>query len=78
MLVGQVIGQALGGLQGGNTGALIGVFAGLLFGTYSVYVTAQRLQEAEERSRIRRRYVPPIEEILEEPEFLREPKPEEE
>ncbi|MHA1781376.1 MAG: hypothetical protein ACTSYL_11010 [Candidatus Thorarchaeota archaeon] len=77
MLVGQVIGSSVGGVQGGTTGALIGVIAGVIFGTYSVYLTVQHFEAVERAESVRRTYMPPLEEILEEPEFLRDYDPDE-
>ncbi len=72
MLVGQVVGSAIGGPQGAMSGALLGVFVGFIFGVYSVYVTIQHFETIEQAEKVRHTYMPPIEEILEEPEFLRD------
>jgi len=72
LLVGQTLGSAVGGMQGAMTGAIIGVLVGLVFGAYSTYLTIQHLERVEVAAQARRTYVPPMEEILEEPEFLRE------
>ncbi|HDD67777.1 MAG TPA: hypothetical protein ENG31_04085 [Candidatus Thorarchaeota archaeon] len=72
LLVGQTLGEAVGGLQGAITGAIIGALTGLIFGAYSTYLTIQHLERVEMNAQARRSYVPPMEEILEKPEFLRE------
>ncbi len=56
---------------------MLGVFAGLIFGTYSVYLTIQHFEAIEQAESVRRTYMPSIEEIMEEPEFLRDYEPDE-
>ncbi|TFF96214.1 hypothetical protein EU546_01825 [Candidatus Thorarchaeota archaeon] len=72
LFVGQIIGQSVGGADGARWGVLIGALAGFFLGVWGVYATVKYYEGQELSERGKRPYVPSMEEILEEPEFLRE------
>ena len=69
LLAGQIVGQSVWGPSGGTWGAIIGAFAGFAFGAYSVYLTIGYFDKLEIKSKERRPYMPPMEEILEDVTF---------
>jgi len=72
LFIGQFIGSSLNGSQGATYGALIGAFLGLIFGAYSVYATVQFYDRMEQQATKKKPFMPPMDEILEEPEFLQD------
>ncbi|MFW9955824.1 MAG: hypothetical protein ACFFD3_14850 [Candidatus Thorarchaeota archaeon] len=69
LLVGQIIGQSIGGLSGATLGALLGAVMGFFLGIYGVYATIQYYDKIEHKSKVKRTYMPPEEEILEDVKF---------
>jgi hypothetical protein len=69
LLAGQIVGQSVWGPSGGTWGAIIGAFVGFVFGVYSVYLTIGYFDRLERETRQPRRYMPPMEEILEDVNF---------
>ncbi len=65
LFIGQVVGESVSGPSGAVAGGILGVLLGLVFGTYSIYMSAQRLDMAE-RMKTPREYMPPMEEITRE------------
>ncbi len=69
LLAGQIVGQAIGGSSGAMWGALVGSLIGFIFGVYSVYVTIGYFDSLDSQSKRPRKYIPPMEEILEDVKF---------
>ncbi|MFW9958429.1 MAG: hypothetical protein ACFFCT_10180 [Candidatus Odinarchaeota archaeon] len=69
LLVGQIIGQSIGGSSGATWGAIIGALFGFAFGIYGVFKTIDYLEQIEHKNTKRPKYMPPIEEILEDVVF---------
>jgi len=65
LMAGQIIGQSVWGPSGGTWGAIIGAFVGFAFGVYSVYLTIGYFDRVEQQAQQPRKYMPPMEEILE-------------
>ncbi|MHA1952278.1 MAG: hypothetical protein ACW987_20770, partial [Candidatus Thorarchaeota archaeon] len=69
LFAGQIVGQSIGGPSGGMWGAVLGSLLGFAFGVYSVYITIGYFDRLELKSTKARRYMPPMEEIMEDVEF---------
>lgn len=69
LLAGQIVGQSIFGPTGGMWGALLGALAGFAFGAYSVYLTIGYFERLDSQSKRPRKYMPPMEEILEDVKF---------
>ncbi|MEM4734370.1 MAG: hypothetical protein QXS20_01515 [Candidatus Thorarchaeota archaeon] len=69
--LGDLIGASLYGPQGRNLGAMVGAIVGFLLGVFGVYSTIRFYENIERVSSRRRAWLPPIEEILEEPDLSR-------
>ncbi|TFG28022.1 hypothetical protein EU528_11900 [Candidatus Thorarchaeota archaeon] len=69
LLVGQILGGSVGGSGGALYGAMIGAIAGFFLGVYGVYKTIAYLELIEQKSQERPKYMPPMEEILEDVVF---------
>ncbi len=69
LLAGQIIGQSIGGSSGAMWGALLGALVGFVFGVYSVYITIGYLDRLDSQTKRPRRFMPPMEEILEDVKF---------
>ncbi len=69
LFAGQIIGQSIGGPSGGMWGAVLGSLLGFAFGVYSVYITIGYFDRLELESNKPRRYMPPMEEIMEDVKF---------
>lgn len=69
LLVGQIIGSSIGGASGATWGAILGALAGFFLGVYGVYKTIGYLELIEQKSQERPKYMPPMEEILEDVTF---------
>ncbi len=69
LLVGQIVGGSVAGPTGATWGALLGAVFGFLFGVYSVFVTIRYFDRLEVKTKRTSRYMPPMEEILEEVTF---------
>ena len=65
LMAGQIVGQSVWGPSGGTWGAIIGAFVGFAFGVYSVYLTIGYFDRVEQKAQQPRKYMPPMEEILE-------------
>ena len=72
LLVGQILGAAVGGPSGATWGAILGAVFGFFLGVYGVYKTIGYLELIERKSQERPRYMPPMEEILEDVTFDKE------
>ncbi|TFH05636.1 MAG: hypothetical protein E4H14_12350 [Candidatus Thorarchaeota archaeon] len=69
LLVGQILGSSVGGPSGATWGAMVGAIAGFFLGVYGVYKTIGYLELIEQKSQERPKYMPPMEEILEDVVF---------
>jgi hypothetical protein len=69
LLVGQILGGSVGGPSGATWGAIIGAIAGFFLGVYGVFKTINYLELIEHKSQERPKYMPPMEEILEDVAF---------
>ena len=69
LLAGQVLGGSVGGPSGATWGAIIGAISGFFLGVYGVYKTVSYLELNEQKSQERPKYMPPMEEILEDVVF---------
>ncbi|MBY8998016.1 MAG: hypothetical protein KGD60_09800 [Candidatus Thorarchaeota archaeon] len=69
LLVGQVVGGSIAGPSGAMWGALLGALLGFVFGVYSVFVTIRYFDELDAKAKRATRYMPPMEEILEDVTF---------
>ena len=69
LLAGQVVGSSIGGPSGATWGAIIGAIGGFFLGVYGVYKTIGYLELNEQKSQERPKYMPPMEEILEDVVF---------
>jgi hypothetical protein len=69
LLAGQIIGQSTGGSSGAMWGALLGALVGFIFGVYSVYLTISYFDRLDSQTKQPRRFMPPMEEILEDVKF---------
>lgn len=69
LLVGQLLGGTFGGPSGATWGAIVGALSGFFLGVYGVYKTIGYLELIEQKSQERPRYMPPMEEILEDVVF---------
>ncbi|MHA1862948.1 MAG: hypothetical protein ACTSWA_04195 [Candidatus Thorarchaeota archaeon] len=69
LLVGQLLGATFGGPSGATWGAILGALIGFFLGVYGVYKTIGYLELIERKSQERPRYMPPMEEILEDVVF---------
>jgi F0F1-type ATP synthase assembly protein I len=69
LLVGQILGQSIAGPSGATWGAIIGALLGFAFGVYGVYKTIDYLEHIDRKSTERPKYMPPMEEILEDVVF---------
>jgi hypothetical protein len=73
LLVGQLVGSSIAGTSGATLGAILGALFGFVFGVYSVFVTIKYFDRLEIETKRRTRYMPPLEEILEDVTFDLEP-----
>ncbi|NWF96895.1 MAG: hypothetical protein HXY34_12205 [Candidatus Thorarchaeota archaeon] len=71
LFAGQVVGQSISGVQGSVTGGLIGALLGFLIGAYSVYLSVRSYERSSQSPPVRKPYMPSMEEILREPDFLK-------
>jgi hypothetical protein len=69
LLVGQILGHSVGGPDGATYGAILGAIFGFFLGVYGVYKTIGYLELIEQKSQERPKYMPPMEEILEDVVF---------
>lgn len=69
LLAGQIVGQSIWGPSGSTWGAVIGALIGFAFGVYSVYLTIGYFDTMESTQEQARKYMPPMEEILEDVRF---------
>jgi hypothetical protein len=69
LLVGQVVGGSIAGPTGATWGALLGALFGFVFGTYSVFITIRYFDGLDVKVKRTTRYMPPMEEILEDVTF---------
>jgi len=69
LLAGQVLGGSVGGPSGVIWGAVVGAVFGFFLGVYGVYKTIGYLELIEQKSQERPKYMPPMEEILEDVAF---------
>lgn len=69
LLVGQIVGGSIAGPSGATWGALLGALFGFIFGTYSVFVTIRYFDRLDVKTKRASRYMPPMEEILEDVAF---------
>ena len=69
LLAGQIVGQAIGGPSGAMWGALLCALVGFVFGVYSVYITIEYFDKLDSQTKQPRKYIPPLEEILEDVKF---------
>ncbi len=69
LLAGQIVGQAIWGPSGAMWGALLGSLIGFAFGVYSVYITIGYFDSLDSQTKQPRKYLPPMEEILEDVKF---------
>ena len=69
LLVGQVVGGSIAGPSGATWGALIGAMFGFIFGVYSVFVTIRHFENLDTETKRATRYMPPMDEILEDVTF---------
>ncbi len=69
LLAGQIVGQAIGGSSGAMWGALLGALVGFVFGVYSVYITIGYFDKLDSQTKQPRKFLPPMEEILEDVKF---------
>ena len=69
LLAGQIIGQSIGGSSGAMWGALLGALVGFIFGVYSVYLTINYFDRLDSQTKRPLKYMPPMEEILEDVKF---------
>ncbi|MHA2213685.1 MAG: hypothetical protein ACW992_11055 [Candidatus Thorarchaeota archaeon] len=69
LFIGQLLGSSWAGPQGATYGALIGALLGFFIGVISVYKTIEYLDVIEAKTRAKKPYMPPMEEILEDVEF---------
>jgi len=69
LLVGQVLGQSIAGPSGATWGAIIGALFGFAFGVYGVFKTIAYLEHIDRKNTEKPKYMPPIEEILEDVVF---------
>ncbi len=77
LLVGQLLGATFGGPSGATWGAILGALFGFFLGVYGVYKTIGYLELIETKSQERPRYMPPMDEILEDVVFEKEDEPSE-
>jgi F0F1-type ATP synthase assembly protein I len=69
LLVGQILGQSIAGSSGATWGAIIGALLGFAFGVVSVFKTIDYLEHIDRKNSARPKYMPPMEEILEDVVF---------
>jgi hypothetical protein len=69
LLVGQILGQSIAGSSGATWGAILGALFGFAFGVYSVFKTIEYLERIDQKQTERPKYMPPMEEILEDVVF---------
>ncbi|MFW9809348.1 MAG: hypothetical protein ACFFE6_08210 [Candidatus Thorarchaeota archaeon] len=69
LLAGQIVGQSVWGPSGAMWGALIGALVGFFFGVYSVYLSIGYFDRLDTQSTRPTKYMPPMEEILEDVTF---------
>ena len=69
LLVGQIVGGSIAGPSGATWGALLGALFGFIFGVYSVFLTIKYFDNLEVKTKRAMKYMPPMEEILEDVTF---------
>lgn len=69
LLVGQIVGGSIAGPTGATWGALLGALFGFVFGVYSVFITIRYFDGLDAETKRATRYMPPMEEILEDVTF---------
>ncbi|MHA1965624.1 MAG: hypothetical protein ACXACG_11760 [Candidatus Thorarchaeota archaeon] len=69
LMVGQIIGGSIAGPTGATWGALLGALFGFVFGVYSVFITIRYFDRLDVETKRTIRYMPPMEEILEDVTF---------
>ena len=69
LLVGQIVGGSIAGPSGATWGALLGALFGFIFGVYSVFLTIRYFDNLEVKTKRAMKYMPPMEEILEDVTF---------
>ncbi len=69
LLVGQIVGGSIAGPSGATWGALLGAMFGFIFGVYSVFVTIKYFDNLEVTTKRPSKYMPPMDEILEDVTF---------
>jgi len=69
LLVGQIVGGSIGGPSGATWGAILGALFGFFLGVYGVFKTIGYLEQIEHKSQEQPKYMPPMEEILEDVAF---------
>ena len=69
LLVGQIVGGSIAGPSGATWGALLGAMFGFVFGVYSVFVTIKYFDSLEVKTKRPIKYMPPMDEILEDVTF---------
>jgi hypothetical protein len=67
--VGQIVGGSIAGPTGAMWGALLGALFGFVFGVYSVFVTIRYFDALDGTTKRAIKYMPPMEEILEDVTF---------
>jgi F0F1-type ATP synthase assembly protein I len=69
LLVGQIVGTSIAGASGATWGAILGALFGFVFGVYSVFVTIKYFDRLDVATKRKTRYMPPMEEVLEDVTF---------
>jgi len=69
LLVGQIVGSSIAGASGATWGAILGALFGFVFGVYSVFVTIKYFDRLDVATKRKTRYMPPMEEVLEDVTF---------
>lgn len=69
LLVGQILGQSIAGASGATCGAILGALFGFAFGVYGVFKTIDYLERIDQKRAERPKYMPPLDEILEDVVF---------
>lgn len=69
LLVGQILGNSFLGPSGSTWGAILGALFGFVLGVYGVLKTIDYLEQVERKKTERPKYMPPMDEILEDVVF---------
>jgi uncharacterized membrane protein len=69
LLAGRIVGGSIGGTSGETWGTILGAIVGFFLGVYGVYKTIDYLELNERKAQERPKYMPPMEEILEDVVF---------